>query len=226
MAAQNRFLPCFSRVWRSASRWRATSSAARSSLMLLVASLKRRRLLRLVSWSLMLSMPTRSGSMSTTASEPSRGRRGWFRRSPTSWPRCRNDVDNRPDERCRRGARTLTCAQGAPRYRANQQVWAQLGLDRPFWAPMYDKTVMVSRSVSLDWQMSPADAVADAGLHGFLVVGEHVDIVAREAEGLARVEVELRSAFAVAPGESWELVASGPVPLGSVQVSFSQRSPA
>ena len=39
--------------------------------------------------------------------------------------------------------------------------------------------------------MTPADAVADAGLHAILVVGERVEINAADASALADVEVEL-----------------------------------
>jgi 2-keto-4-pentenoate hydratase len=134
-----------------------------------------------------------------------------------------------------------------------------LGLDRPFWAPMYDKTVMVSRSVSLDSLVAPRiEPEIAVGLRDDLAPGASVEVELRSGtSAVARgrgadvlggpVEAvrwlmavpgieplgagsiittrTLTSAFAVAPGESWELVASGPVPLGSVQVSFSQSAP-
>jgi 2-oxo-3-hexenedioate decarboxylase len=122
----------------------------------------------------------------------------------------------------------------------NQAVWGELGLDAPFWAPIYDRTVTDRSEVSLeglvapriepeivlgfradlqagstsaevraaigwaalgfeivqchypDWEMAPADAVADAGLHGVLVVGEHCELGVDGGGGLANVEVLLR----------------------------------
>ena len=122
----------------------------------------------------------------------------------------------------------------------NQAVWSQLGLDRPFWAPIYDRTVTDGREVSLErlvapriepeivlgfradlqagasavdvsaaigwaalgfeivqchypgWEMEPGDAVADAGLHGVLVVGDHRELAPAAAHRLAKVEVVLR----------------------------------
>jgi 2-oxo-3-hexenedioate decarboxylase len=43
-----------------------------------------------------------------------------------------------------------------------------------------------------NWDMTPADAIADAGLHGVLVVGERQSLVATNAEVLASLEVELK----------------------------------
>ena len=77
--------------------YRFKSSAEFCWPMLLIASLKRQQLLRLASSSSMLSTRTPSRSMSTTASGPSRGRRGWFRRSPTSRRPCRS---GRPSDNC------------------------------------------------------------------------------------------------------------------------------
>jgi 2-keto-4-pentenoate hydratase len=122
----------------------------------------------------------------------------------------------------------------------NQAVWKTVGLDRPFWSPIYVETVTDRRRLSLDafvepriepeiviglgselahgagrdavaaaiawaavgfeivhchyskWEMSPADAIADAGLHGLLVVGERHVLLSSRAEALAGVEVELR----------------------------------
>jgi 2-keto-4-pentenoate hydratase len=121
----------------------------------------------------------------------------------------------------------------------NQRVWAQLGLDCPFWSPVYDRTVLASGDVLLEglvapriepevvlgfatdlhrgasmgeicravqwaalgfeivqchfpsWQFKPADAIADAGLHGRLVVGHRVQLSAGEVPQLAEVDVEL-----------------------------------
>jgi 2-keto-4-pentenoate hydratase len=41
------------------------------------------------------------------------------------------------------------------------------------------------------WDMAPADAIADAGLHALLVVGERVEMTRARAPALADVEVEL-----------------------------------
>jgi len=196
----------------------------------------------------------------------------------------------------------------------NTAVWRQLGLDSPFWAPMYDDTVIETREVSLNglvapriepeivlgfrtdlqpgcfrddicaaigwaalgfeivqchfpsWNFAPADAIADAGLHGRLIVGDHVEVSPQDAADLAIVEVELRrhddivatgrganalggpvdaiewllrlpgveglrpgaivttgtltAAFPVEGGQSWRLVAAGPVPLGNLDLRF------
>jgi 2-oxo-3-hexenedioate decarboxylase len=56
--------------------------------------------------------------------------------------------------------------------------WAALGFE-------------VVQSHYPDWLMQPVDAVADAGLHGVLVVGEHQALGPSEADALARVEVEV-----------------------------------
>jgi 2-keto-4-pentenoate hydratase len=122
----------------------------------------------------------------------------------------------------------------------NQQLWARMGLDRPFCAPIYDHTVIGPGQVSLEglvapriepeivvgfktgllpgsstsevsdamgwaalgfeivqchfpsWKFQPADAIADAGLHGRLVVGDRIDLASHDAPALADVEVELR----------------------------------
>jgi 2-oxo-3-hexenedioate decarboxylase len=196
----------------------------------------------------------------------------------------------------------------------NTAVWRKLGLDSPFWAPMYDDTVTEARDILLDglvapriepeivfgfrrnlqpgssradicaavgwaalgfeivqchfpsWNFAPADAIADAGLHGRLVVGDRVEVSPQSAADLAAVEVELRrqdevvatgrganalggpvdaiewllrlpgvdglrsgaivttgtltAAFPIEVGESWRLVAAGPVPLGNLGVRF------
>jgi 2-oxo-3-hexenedioate decarboxylase len=121
----------------------------------------------------------------------------------------------------------------------NQDVWSHVGLDTPFWSPMYDTTVTDTLSVPLAglvqprieteiilgfsadlparasateigaaigwaaagfeivqchyprWEMTPADAVADAGLHAILVIGERVDIDPAGSAALADVDVEL-----------------------------------
>jgi 2-keto-4-pentenoate hydratase len=122
----------------------------------------------------------------------------------------------------------------------NKAVWSQLGLDRPFWAPMYDTTVTDKREVSLGglvaariepeivvgfrtdlqsgasladvcaavswaatgfeivqchypgWEMAPADAIADSGLHGLLVVGDRAQLDLQDGTPLAEIEVELQ----------------------------------
>jgi 2-keto-4-pentenoate hydratase len=122
----------------------------------------------------------------------------------------------------------------------NQAIWSQLGLNRPFWAPIYDRTVTDRSEVSLEglvapriepeivlgfradlpagassvevgdaigwaalgfeivqchypgWEMEPSDAVADAGLHGVLAVGDRRELLSAAAHGLATVEVVLR----------------------------------
>ena len=43
-----------------------------------------------------------------------------------------------------------------------------------------------------NWEMTPPDAVADAGLHGVLVVGDHTEVHPPDGEELVNVEVELR----------------------------------
>jgi len=121
----------------------------------------------------------------------------------------------------------------------NETVWSALGLDSPFWSPIYAETVTDRHELSLDpfveprlepdivvglgsalshgagrddvaaaiawaavgfeivqshyrnWEMQPADAIADGGLHGILVVGEHHAVGASPAEALAAVEVAL-----------------------------------
>jgi len=131
----------------------------------------------------------------------------------------------------------------------NQAAWNALGLDRPFWSPIYEETVTDRNLLSLDpflepriepeivvgfgsalthaasredvvaaiawaslgfevvhchypnWEMTPADAIADGGLHGALVVGERRRLGPSEAEDLAAVEVELvRDDVVVATG--------------------------
>jgi 2-oxo-3-hexenedioate decarboxylase len=196
----------------------------------------------------------------------------------------------------------------------NRAVWASVGLDSPFWSPIYESTVVESRSVSLnglvgariepeivigfradlapdaepipiadsvawaalgfeivqchypDWRMTPADAIADAGLHGMLVIGDRIHVSADDALSLADVAVDLcqdrvtvatgtganalggpmeavqwllrlpgvqplqpgsvvttgtlTSAMAIAPGQTWELVAEGPVELGRLELAI------
>jgi 2-keto-4-pentenoate hydratase len=110
----------------------------------------------------------------------------------------------------------------------NQAIWNQLGPNRPFWAPIYDRTVTDRSEVSLaglvapriepeiapgfstdlqagassidvsaaiiwaalgfeivqchypGWEMRPGDAVADAGLHGVLIVGDRRELPRRK----------------------------------------------
>jgi 2-oxo-3-hexenedioate decarboxylase len=121
----------------------------------------------------------------------------------------------------------------------NQAVWKNMGLDSPFWSPVYESTVLEPGAVSIaglvaariepeivvgfrsdlepnatdaelveaigwaalgfeivqchypDWQMAPADAIADAGLHGLLVVGDHVEVAPLEVSRLSEVVVAL-----------------------------------
>jgi 2-oxo-3-hexenedioate decarboxylase len=116
------------------------------------------------------------------------------------------------------------------------------------------------------WEMSPADAIADGGLHGLLVLGKRVTISAAEARQLAAVTVDLRregvsvakgsgaqalggpaeairwllqlpgvdvlnagaivttgtltAAMPISSSESWQLLAQGPVALGTLEVSL------
>jgi len=151
----------------------------------------------------------------------------------------------------------------------NQAVWNDLGLDSPFWAPIYDTTVIDSRAVSLlglfaarvepevvlgfrdpvpagaslaeirraigwaapgfeivqchypDWEMAPPDAVADAGLHGILVVGEHRELGNADRTALDEVDVVLRrEGTVVARGRSANAL-GGPVQA----VTWLQRLP-
>ena len=122
----------------------------------------------------------------------------------------------------------------------NAAAWRRLGLDSPFWAPIYDRTVLETDELSLapfvapriepeivvgfasdllrgaspieisaaiewaaagfeivqchypEWEVTPADAIADAGLHGVLLVGERVSLDEGDAHELANVVVELR----------------------------------
>ena len=62
-----------------------------------------------------------------------------------------------------------------------------------------------------DWDMSPPDAVADAGLHGVLVVGQHVELAAADGDLLAEVEVELRRENVVVARGSGADALGGPV---------------
>ena len=62
-----------------------------------------------------------------------------------------------------------------------------------------------------DWDMSPPDAVADAGLHGVLVVGQHGDLAAADGDLLAEVEVELRRENVVVARGSGADALGGPV---------------
>jgi 2-oxo-3-hexenedioate decarboxylase len=121
----------------------------------------------------------------------------------------------------------------------NQGIWGQLGLNRPFWAHIYDRTVTDQREANLDefvapriepeivlglaskldpgasaedvgaaigwaamgfeivqchfpdWKMNPADAIADGGLHGLLVLGDRREMTPVGAHRLANAEVDL-----------------------------------
>jgi 2-keto-4-pentenoate hydratase len=141
----------------------------------------------------------------------------------------------------------------------NPAVWSGLGLDSPFWAPIYETTVTDRREVSLDglvapriepeivlgfasdlqpgasaaevsaaigwaalgfeivqchypgWEMAPPDAVADGGLHGVLVVGDHARGVMAHYKALAEVAIELRSAGVVVASGKGSDALGGPV---------------
>lgn len=121
----------------------------------------------------------------------------------------------------------------------NERIWGGLGLDSPFWSPIYQSTVLDAAVVSLaglvepriepelvlgfgadlasgassdeiaeavawaalgfeivhchfaGWRMAPADAIADGGLHGVLVVGERVSMDGSSADRLSDVAVRL-----------------------------------
>lgn len=141
----------------------------------------------------------------------------------------------------------------------NMALWDALGLDAPFWAPVYDRTVVEPGEVSVasfvaprlepeivvgfgadavpgmsrqeivaalawaapafeivqchyhDWALMPADALADAGLHGALVVGGRVELGLGDADALAAVEVTLhRDGELVAGGRGADAL-GGPV---------------
>lgn len=121
----------------------------------------------------------------------------------------------------------------------NREVWRDLDLDQPFWAPIYEETISEELTVSLDgyvgpriepeimlgfrsdvsrdsslaeigaalgwaslgfelvhchypeWNMAPADAIADAGLHGLLLVGDRLEAPPDADQRLAETAVEL-----------------------------------
>jgi 2-oxo-3-hexenedioate decarboxylase len=121
----------------------------------------------------------------------------------------------------------------------NETIWAGLGLDSPFWSPIYRDTVLDAGVVSVDgfvapriepeivlgfgadlgvgasrdeiaaavewaalglevvhchfaaWRMAPADAIADGGLHGVLVVGDRVRVDGSDADRLNEMIVRL-----------------------------------
>ena len=140
----------------------------------------------------------------------------------------------------------------------NQSLWALLGLDQPFWAPIYAETLASERldtrglvqpriepeivlgierdvpagsgleevaasiqwaAVGLEvvhchfeaWDMSPAEAVADAGLHAALAIGTRLKIDATEAIALSACSaVLLCDGERVAEGDG-RSVLGGPV---------------
>jgi 2-keto-4-pentenoate hydratase len=140
----------------------------------------------------------------------------------------------------------------------NQALWAALGLDQPFWAPVYAETLASDRleivglvqpriepeivlGVDRDvpagsgfeevaasiqwaaaglevvhchfeaWNMSPAEAVADAGLHAALAIGPRQKITAAEAIALSACgAVLLRDGEAVAEGNGKDVL-GGPL---------------
>jgi 2-oxo-3-hexenedioate decarboxylase len=134
-------------------------------------------------------------------------------------------------ERIARGWRRMGWKLGF----TNRDLWAALGLDQPFRAPVYAETLApdrieadglvqpriepevvlgIGRNVAAGssrseiaasiqwaaaglevvqchfegWQMSPAEAVADAGLHAALVIGPRREITAAEAVALSAYE--------------------------------------
>jgi 2-oxo-3-hexenedioate decarboxylase len=152
----------------------------------------------------------------------------------------------------------------------NQAVWERLGLDRPFWSPIYQETLRHPGPAALDglaapriepeivlgfghdlapgasaeevgdavvwaalgfeivqchfpgWRLTPPDAIADAGLHGFLVMGERVSVTPAEAKALASVAVELyRNGVAVAQGQGANAL-GGPVAAVTWLLSLSE----
>jgi 2-keto-4-pentenoate hydratase len=140
----------------------------------------------------------------------------------------------------------------------NQALWAALGLDQPFWAPVYAETLAsdhldtvglvqpriepeivlgVDRDVPAGsgleevaasiqwaaaalevvhchfeaWEMSPAEAVADAGLHAALAFGPRKKITPSEAIALSACSaVLLRDGVRVAAGDGSEVL-GGPL---------------
>jgi len=141
----------------------------------------------------------------------------------------------------------------------NQAVWNAVGLDSPFWSPIYVETVTDRGRLSLqgllepriepeivvglgsplthgasrdevvdaiewaslgfevvqchfrNWEMTPADAIADGGLHGTLVTGERQRFCASEADALAEVEVELSRDDSVVAKGTGKHALGGPV---------------
>lgn len=140
----------------------------------------------------------------------------------------------------------------------NQDLWAALGLDQPFRAPVYTETLAQDRieadglvqpriepeivlgigrdvpagssrseiAASIQWaaaglevvqchferwEMSPAEAVADAGLHAALAIGPRLEITAAEATALSACEcVLLCNGRAVATGRGTSVL-GGPL---------------
>jgi len=70
-------------------------------------------------------------------------------------------------------------------------------------------------------EMTPPDAVADAGLHGVLVVGKHRELGKADREALDEVEVELRREGAVVARGRSSNALGGPVQA----VTWLQRLP-
>ncbi|MHB8670151.1 MAG: 2-keto-4-pentenoate hydratase [Acidimicrobiales bacterium] len=62
-----------------------------------------------------------------------------------------------------------------------------------------------------DWELTPPDAIADAGLHANLVVGEQVELGAVELGGLEDLQVELRRNGNVAARGSGSNALGGPI---------------
>lgn len=158
------------------------------------------------------------------------------------------------EDRLAGGARVVGAKLGF----TNQSMWDALGIDRPFWAPVYDDTVTDARTVSVagllaphvepeivlglgatlgpgagpddleaavawaalgfelvqcrypGWAMMPADALADAGLHARLVVGDRVPLAPGDLAALAQVAVELRQGGTVVSEGRGDAALGGP----------------
>lgn len=158
------------------------------------------------------------------------------------------------EERLAAGARVVGAKLGF----TNRSMWEALGIDRPFWAPVYDDTVTGARTLSVagllsphiepeivlglgatigpggspaeveaavswaalgfeivqcrypGWAMAPADALADAGLHAGLVIGDRVPLAGGDLAALAEVAVELRRGDVVVSRGRGEEALGGP----------------
>ena len=100
----------------------------------------------------------------------------------------------------------------------NQAIWSQLGLNRPFWAPIYDRTVADSSEVSLEGLVAPR-------IEPEIVLGFRADLPA----GASAVEVVTRSAGrhldsrsfnAITPAGKWNPVMRLPTPVSTASWSW------